>query len=135
MERENAALWPMTERRMLGLTEFFAECAQHPNVRILVVMAEGKTVGTITARIGQGRDVPAFGMVGDAWVDPEHRGQGLCRLLLATLVELFRERGLTKLQLGYIHGGEAGAVWERLGFSPVVVTATAALDALRLGRR
>jgi GNAT superfamily N-acetyltransferase len=130
MERENPALWPMTEERTLALPEFFANCVQDPDVRVLVASTEGKIVATITGRVGQGRDVAAFGLVDDAWVDPEHRGRGLCRLLLSTLIEFFRERDLSKLQLGYIHGGEAGAVWQRLGFSPVVVTANAALTAL-----
>ncbi len=137
MESENRNIWPMTDARKAGLPEFFAGCIRDPDVGIWVVdsvlRGEATTVATVTARIRKDRDVAWVGVVDDAWVDSEHRGQGLCRRLMGELVAFFRQREITDLTLGFVHGGAAGELWQRFGFRPVVVVANAKIDQLDLG--
>lgn len=64
MEAENRDVWPMTEARKVALPEFFAECVADPSVGVWVMDAtvsnKTDTVATLTARIGEGRDVARF---------------------------------------------------------------------------
>jgi GNAT superfamily N-acetyltransferase len=76
------------------------------------------------------------GHLDDVWVAPEHRGRGLTTRMLRGLLEFFRDAGVEVLSLNYVRGNaEAEAVWTRLGFTPVIVTAVTTLDetARRLG--
>ncbi|MBV1858241.1 MAG: GNAT family N-acetyltransferase [Nannocystaceae bacterium] len=134
MEGENPCVWPMAEARRSALPEFFAKCIDDPDVGVWVVDAavgdQIETVATLTARIAKGRDVPRFGIVDDAWVDAAHRGQGLCRRLMAELIAFFRQREIVDLQLGFVEGGAAGAVWRHFGFTPTIVIANAKLDTI-----
>lgn len=138
MESENGDHWPMKPARKAGLETFFAAALADPEVDIWVAehVADGTVtpVGTITGRIGRGHDIDRFGRVDDAWVDPEHRGNGQCRRLLDQLVPFFERHEVDHLQLGFIHGGAAGAVWQRLGFRPAVVLANGSLNELRQQR-
>jgi GNAT superfamily N-acetyltransferase len=79
------------------------------------------------------------GLVDDVWVEPELRGRGLARELLAELVAFFRRHGAEIIVLDYVIANrEAERLWSRLGFVPVQVGADARLDdleaALRLKR-
>lgn len=134
MEAENRDVWPMTSARNAALPEFFANCLADPTVGIWVVDAtisdKTDTVATLTARVGEGRDVQRFGIVDDAWVDAEHRGHGLCRQLMVELIAFFRQRGIAELQLGFVAGGSAGDVWQHFGFRPAVVIANAKLESI-----
>lgn len=136
MEAENAVLWPMTAARREALPAFFADRVVDPEVHVLVVEVghgpDARLVGTATGRIAEGRDVLRYGLIDDVWIDPRLRRRGLCGRLVAQLVEFFSQRGIEALSLGFVHGGAAGAVWQRLGFRPAVVLANATIDGLEL---
>jgi len=136
MKAENPNLWPMTEARKASLPDFFEQSINDPDVGVWVaerLFNDGAaTVATMSARIRQDRDVSRVGVVDDAWVDPEHRGRGLCRRLMGELATFFRQRGIVDLTLGFVQGGAAGEVWQHFGFRPVIVLANARLDQLNL---
>jgi ribosomal protein S18 acetylase RimI-like enzyme len=135
LEQESPALWRMTAARSAALGDFYAECLSDADVLILVAetsdAAEPRIIGTATARIETGRDVARFGSIEDVWVEPEHRGRGICRALVAKLTEFFQAQGVNELSVGFAHGGTAAELWQRLGFTPAVVIANGDVDTVR----
>ncbi len=63
----------------------------------------------------------------DLWIEREHRRQGLAKRLIDRLLRFFRNNQVAFLAVNYAQGSRlAESTWKRLGFSPVLVTATAA---------
>jgi ribosomal protein S18 acetylase RimI-like enzyme len=131
LEQESPALWRMSEARRAALPRFYAESIVDPDVCVLAVEAEAGMIGTATGRIEVGRDVPRFGSIEDVWLDPRHRGQGICKSLMSELVAFFEARGVRELTLGFAAGGSAASVWQHLGFRPAAVIANAPLEELK----
>ncbi|HSR63132.1 MAG TPA: GNAT family N-acetyltransferase [Gammaproteobacteria bacterium] len=66
------------------------------------------------------------GFIDDLWVEPEYRKQGIMARMLDALIEFAEGHDIEELILEYaISNDEAAAVWERLGFTPTGVRATA----------
>lgn len=122
----------MTDARKAGLPDFYAESIADPSVHVLVAEAREqdaeRIVGTATGRIEAGRDVPRFGSLEDVWVEPEYRGRGICRAFVLTLAGFFQSQGVEKLSVGFVHGGAAAGLWQRLGFAPTVIVANSDID-------
>jgi ribosomal protein S18 acetylase RimI-like enzyme len=78
----------MTDAREEGLSAFYEECIGDAGVQVLV--AEGpdsdanRIVGIAVGRLEVGRDVARYGSIEDVWVEPEYRGRGICRALVAS---------------------------------------------------
>jgi ribosomal protein S18 acetylase RimI-like enzyme len=138
LEQESPSLWAMTEARKDALVEFYAQCTVDPTVQVLVAEAAdpdaSRIVGTAIGRLEAGRDVARYGSIEDVWVEPEHRGRGICRALVLQLTEFFQDHGVQKLSVGFAHGGTAAGLWQRLGFTPTVVIANGDVDTLRTRR-
>ena len=139
LEQESPALWRMTEARRAALPEFYAQCIHDRDVRVLVaeVQEEGTQhiVASAVGRIEVGRDVARFGSIEDVWVEPEYRGQGICRALISELTGFFEARGIEQLSVGFTYGGTAAALWQRLGFSPSVIIANSTVARVRARTR
>lgn len=139
LEQESPTLWRMTDARKEALPEFYERCIADADVQVLVAedpdFDVNGIVGTAVGRIAMGRDVPRYGSIEDVWVEPEHRGRGLCRALVAQLTEFFQAHGVQKLTVGFAYGGTAEGLWLRLGFTPAVVLANGDIDAIRTRRR
>jgi len=62
----------------------------------------------------------------DLWVDPEHRRRQLARRIVSQLLQFFKINGNDFIVVTYVEGNliEEG-LWRRLGFEPVLATATA----------
>ena len=138
LEQESPAAWKMAAARRQALPEFYEQCIAAADTLVLVAEAPDadarRIVGTAIGRIETGRDVPRYGNIEDVWVETEHRGRGICRALVLKLTEFFQDNGVQKLSVGFAYGGTAASLWQRLGFTPVVVIANSDVDTLRAGR-
>jgi ribosomal protein S18 acetylase RimI-like enzyme len=138
LEQENPHLWRMTDARKEALPAFYEQCIADAGVQVLV--AEGPDseanpiVGTAVGRLEVGRDVARYGSIEDVWVEPEYRGRGICRALVGQLAEFFRIHGVHELTVGFVDGGAAAELWQRLGFTPAVIIANSNVDTLRTRR-
>jgi len=69
---------------------------------------------------------PRSGELIDIWVEPSYRRRGLGGRIVRRLLDFFHLRRVEFLAVNYVHGnGSAEALWRKLGFSPVLITATA----------
>lgn len=74
------------------------------------------------------RDLKAAN-IDDFWVEPDWRGHGIARRIVARLLSFAAESGIEELVLEYaLHNAEAAVFWERLGFRPSGVRAAARLS-------
>lgn len=99
---ELALRWPEKAPEPTWSEEFLADdpLALAPPSGVFVVARRGeRVVGCAGLRL-EGTDVPpGAGEIKRMWVDPEMRGQGLGRRLLAHLTDLAREAGLRRIVL------------------------------------
>jgi predicted GNAT family acetyltransferase len=125
----------MNDARKEALPEFYERCIADADVQVLVALGADsdahRIVGTAVGRLEVGRDVARYGSIEDVWVEPEYRGRGICRALVAQLTEFFQMHGVQKLTVGFVYGGTAAKIWERLGFTPAVVIANGNVDTVR----
>lgn len=69
---------------------------------------------------------PRSGELIDIWVEPGHRRQGLGGRIVRWLLDFFHLHGVEFLAVNHVHwNGCAEALWRKLGFRPVLITATA----------
>ena len=100
------------QRRGLGLL------LQDDRARVLVARVNGRVVGMCTGQvvISTAEGGPAL-LVEDVVVDPDHRGRGIGRAMLAALADWARGRGVRRLQLlADANNGPALAFYDRLGW-------------------
>lgn len=101
------AVYPPEECFSLSAEELAA-----PNAEFLVARADGKAVGCV-ALVDRG----SYGEVKRLYVDPEARGLGIARMLMAGLESAAADIGLTRLKLETGEALEAAtALYRRSGF-------------------
>lgn len=62
----------------------------------------------------------------DLWVDPGHRRRGLAEQIVMRLLTFFRVNRVEFLAVNYVQANsQADSLWRKLGFKPVLMTATA----------
>ncbi len=93
------------------------------------------TTGEVAPMVGMGMGKiwmhagyvpPRSGELIDVWVEPGHRRRGLAGRIVGRLLDFFHLHRVEFLAVNYVNGnGPAEALWRKLGFSPVLVTATA----------
>jgi ribosomal protein S18 acetylase RimI-like enzyme len=110
------------------LRAYYQEQTEHMHTRVMVAVQidPARTVGMGTGRVWLHADYlpPRSGELIDIWVDPEHRRRGLAQRVIAPLLRFFRAHNVEFLAVNYVKGNAlAGALWKKLGFEPVVVTA------------
>jgi len=113
-----------------GLREYYRSRIEDERTQLLVALAaeSSKAVGMCAGQVWLHADyLPAkSGELIDLWVDPEHRGKSLARRIIAQLLRFFRVNGIDFLVVSYVEGNQVGeALWKRLGFEPVLITAAA----------
>ena len=91
---------------------------------ILVAERAGRVVGYILGSIGQRAPVyvvRTVGMIFDLVINSKHRGQGLGRALVNDLVNEFKRRGISDVQVNYDpNNKEAIGFWGALGFKTLL---------------
>ncbi|HEX6627297.1 MAG TPA: GNAT family N-acetyltransferase [Gemmatimonadaceae bacterium] len=111
---------------------FLGSQLEQPNNIVLVAEREGKVVGYTYASL-QGFDYmelrgPA-GVLEDIVVDPDHRQQGIGRMLLDATLKALAARGAPRVVLSTAEKNEAAQhLFERAGFRRTMIEMTRELD-------
>jgi ribosomal protein S18 acetylase RimI-like enzyme len=111
------------------LYEYYLARLQDKQTRLLIAQATrpARAVGMGTGRVWLHADYlpPRSGEVVDIWIDPEHRRRNLATRIIRNLVQFFKANHIELLVVNYLEGNSPGErLWRRLGFEPVLVTAT-----------
>src|SRR5215813_7396909 len=106
--KANPHLVALSARRRATLKDFYRNLIDNPQARVLVAH---EPQGTQRIGMAVGRIVPheefepaVWGHIDDVWVEPAYRHRGVCRTLLARLLEFFEEAGIEVLVLDYVIG-------------------------------
>jgi putative acetyltransferase len=103
------SLYPPESNHLLDVASL-----REPSVRFLVARADGRAVGCGAILI----DPRGWGEIKRMYVDPDQRGQGVGRRVLAELETIARDDDLPLLRLETgIHNAEARALYRRSGFA------------------
>jgi ribosomal protein S18 acetylase RimI-like enzyme len=119
---------PVPPRAEEGYASFLASQLEERGVVVLVAVRGGEVVGYSYASV-EGTDYMALrgpaGLLHDIVVDPDHRGEGVGRLLLdATLTEL-EGRGAPRVVLSTAERNEAAQrLFARAGFRRTMIEMT-----------
>jgi ribosomal protein S18 acetylase RimI-like enzyme len=115
-----------------GYASFISTQLEDPDVAVLVAEDNGDVIGYTFAAV-EGYDYMALrgpaGVLHDVIVDPEHRGQGVGRLLLDAALEFFRSRGVPRVVLSTAARNEAAQrLFKSIGFRRTMIEMTIDLD-------
>ena len=115
-----------------GYASFISAQLKDPDKAVLVADDNGDVIGYTYAAV-EGSDYMSLrgpaGVLHDIIVDPEHRGQGVGRLLLDATLEFFRSRGLPRVVLLTAERNEgAQRLFARRGFRRTMIEMTLELD-------
>jgi ribosomal protein S18 acetylase RimI-like enzyme len=116
------------ERVAEGYAWWFEKELGRDEVVLLAAEIDGSLVGYVYARLEE-RDwnmlLDAAGAIHDVWVEPEARGHGVARALLAAAVAALRAKGAPRVVLhSAAKNTEAQALFEGLGFRRTMVEMT-----------
>ena len=116
--------------QIAGLRDYYHSRIQDEHTRLLVAWCadSSRAVGMGAGKIWLHADcVPSrSGELIDVWVDSEHRRRRLARRIVSQLLQFFRLNGIDLITVSYVEGNLVGeGLWRRLGFEPVLATATA----------
>lgn len=128
----NPHLVTLSAQRIATLKDFYRNLTDDPQARALVAHEPSGTrrIGMAVGRIVRHEEFEpaAWGHIDDVWVEPAYRHRGICRALMARLVEFFERARIEVLVLDYAIGNtEAEGTWQRFGFQPVLTVANAKL--------
>jgi ribosomal protein S18 acetylase RimI-like enzyme len=115
-----------------GYASLISTQLEDPDKSVIVAEVNGDVVGYAYAAI-EGYDYMALrgpsGVLHDIIVDPEYRGRGVGRLLLATALEFFRSRGVPRVVLSTAERNEAAQrLFASMGFRRTMLEMTRELD-------
>jgi len=134
-ERCNENLWSMSEKEIKGLTEKFKSFIEDENAR-LVVAEDADTNRIIGLGLGRVQFHDSYvpgksGKLDDIWVDGDYRRKGICKRIVKTLLDFFKDKGADVICLNYVKGNSfAEIVWPKLGFKDTLIFAQADLNEL-----
>lgn len=115
---------------IIQLHDYYRSQVADEQTRVLVAR-DGQTtqaVGMGTGRIWMhaGYVPTRSGELIDIWVEPDHRRCGIATRIITRLLQFFHVNRIEFLAVNYVEGNEvAETLWRKLGFSPVLTTATA----------
>ena len=137
MRNNNSHLWQMSKKKISSLPTFYRTAINDLNSHLLIVQEdESKSiVGMALGRICLHNEyVPnKSGRIDDVWIETNYRRKGLGTKLVLELLDFFKLNDVVAIILEYTKGNvEAEAIWERFGFEPVLITATANLSKLEI---
>ncbi len=133
MQARNEDLWRLSDEKISGLKDKYKRHIETDRSIVLVacMLNEPKVVGM---GIGEVKDhleyIPSrSGKIGDIWVEKKHRRKGLCKRLIARIMEFFQTQEVKHLSLVYCYGNiEGEKTWKSLGFRPSLTIATADME-------
>ena len=136
LARANPQLVALSAQRVAALTTFYCDLLGNPQAQVLVVHGPQGTprIGMAVGRIVRHEEfVPTvWGHIEDVWVEPAYRHRGVCRTLMARLLEFFEGARIEVLVLDSVIGNpEAEGTWKQFGFQPVLTVANAKLHEVR----
>ena len=111
-----------------GYASFIGTQLKDADKSVLVADDNGDVIGYTYAAV-EGYDYLSLrgpaGVLHDIIVDPEHRGQGVGRLLLDATLEFFRSRGVPRVVLSTAERNEAAQrLFARMGFRRTMIEMT-----------
>jgi ribosomal protein S18 acetylase RimI-like enzyme len=129
----HSGLFRIASKRIARTQDYFQRLIDDPESQLVVVedTTAGKIVGLGLARICCDQECVQVrsGEIVDVWIEPSHRGKGLCTKVAAELTCFFKSNGVQSLTVSYAKEDlEAESLWYRLSFKPILVTAVAMLD-------
>jgi len=132
---ELPGLWPPIGGRR-GTFARYRKMLHQRTARLLVAeRSPHRIVGYLTATIQTrecpDRDFRRIGMIGETFVDAEHRRHGVGTLLVGAARRFFSSRGIKHVTLRSAVGNRlANEFWEGLSFKPVLHTRTTTIKKL-----
>lgn len=124
MCRETEDGGPLTERGRWNLSRMLAMSARHRDAFCLVAVDEGRIVGFVNGRLGDGDGLlPCLsGEIESLYVVPERRGTGGGRALAEAAVNRLRDQDAHTIRyLSCAGAGNDHRFWQGLGFEPDMV--------------
>jgi ribosomal protein S18 acetylase RimI-like enzyme len=123
---------PATSGTEKSYGSFLGTQLAEPNIVILVAERDGEVIGYTYAGV-EGNDYMSLrgpaGVVYDLVVDPEHRRQGIGRMLLDATLEVLKARGAPRVVLSTAErNGPAQHLFDRAGFRRTMIEMTRELD-------
>jgi ribosomal protein S18 acetylase RimI-like enzyme len=107
---------PEQYERWIGDDRVCFLVAQHRESARVVAMVIGHYIETDRLEPGH------FGEISDAWVEPEHRRNGVGRRLVHHVGEFFVDAGAARVQLDFAAGNtEAESFWLGFGLRPMLM--------------
>lgn len=132
----NPHLVALSTQRRATLKDFYHDLIKNPQARVLVAQEAsapqqiGIAVGRIVAH--EEFEPAVWGHIDDVWVEPTYRRRGICRMLIAQLLEFFERARIEVLVLDYVIGNtEAEGTRRQFGFQPVLNVANARVTEVR----
>jgi len=105
----------------IGYKKHLEDTMASRNERLYVVLVDKQVAGYAFVKIAKYPPVfnyKYFGFINDMYVDPTYRRKGLGELMLKTVMEWFRLRGMKQIELGAIAGNKvAVSFWHKMGFA------------------
>ena len=103
------------------LERSFRFAVEHPHkVIIFIILTEGVITGTASLHLGHYStwNDNFYGHVEDVIIDPEYRGKGLAFSLLKEVLQVAREKNLSRVELNVLSENyPARRLYEKLGFT------------------
>jgi len=103
------------------LERSFRYAVEHPNkVLIFIILIEGVVTGTAGLHLGHYStwNDNFYGHVEDVIIDPAYRGKGLAFTLLNEVLQVAREKNLSRVELNALSENyPARRLYEKLGFT------------------
>ena len=115
-----------------GYGSYLGTQLEAPNVVILVAERDGKVIGYTYSGV-EGTDYMALrgpaGAMYDIVVDPDHRQQGVGRMLVDATLEALRSKGVPRVVLSTAEKNAAAQrLFDRAGFRRTMIEMTRELD-------
>ena len=123
------AATPQTEK---GYGSFLGTQLEEPTIVILVAEREGEVIGYTYSGI-EGTDYMSLrgpaGVMYDIVVDPDHRQQGVGRLLVDATLDALKRKGAPRVVLSTAERNDAAQrLFDRAGFRRTMIEMTRELD-------
>lgn len=101
------------------------ELIKSPNAEVLLAYAGNEIVGSGYAKILPAKPFLKFkeyAYLGYMYVKPSFRGQGVNQLIINTLIEWAKKKGLTEIRLEvYAENVGAQKAYSKIGFKPIML--------------
>ena len=133
MEESNRWIWRITEEGRGIVREKARKVLLDENSCVVVADRVGETVGFIYGQIlRRTAYLPqSVGVISNIYVDESFRRLGVGGRLVEKLCQFFSAQDIEQVTLRYVIGNVEGErFWRKLGFEPIITTASARLSRL-----